>query len=59
MSQQTLFVASENGTRPASPAEIVEAARTVMNRRVRRGTHMGSAGAVRDVLTVLLGADRL
>jgi len=38
MSQQTLFVESENGTRPATTAEILEAARAIMNRRVRRGS---------------------
>jgi DNA repair protein RadC len=55
MSQQTLFVESESGTRPATPAEILEAARAVMNRRVRRGSHMDSPATVRDFLTVRLG----
>jgi DNA repair protein RadC len=56
MSQQTLFVENENGMRPATPAEILEAARAVMNRRVRRGSHMGSPATVRDFLTIRLGS---
>jgi DNA repair protein RadC len=55
MSQQTLFVESESGQRRATPAEILEATRAVMNRRVRRGSHMGSPAAVRAFLTIRLG----
>jgi DNA repair protein RadC len=42
--------------RPATPCEIIAAARRAMTRRVRRGTAMDSPRAVREFLTIKLGA---
>ena len=42
--------------RPATASEIIGAARRAMTRRVRRGTAMDSPRAVREFLTIKLGA---
>jgi DNA repair protein RadC len=55
MLQQTLLVHSVTGYRPATPAEILDAARSVLRRRVRRGSALSSPAAVREFLTVQLG----
>lgn len=49
----TLWIADDNtatGHRPASPDEILDAARHVLALRVRRGTHLTSPRLVRDYL---------
>jgi DNA repair protein RadC len=60
MSQQNaieLCVRDEGGeVRQATGEEIVLEARRVMNRRVHRGTSMTSPQAVRDFLSIKLGA---
>ncbi len=56
----TLWITDENttaGHRPASPDEILDAARHVLALRVRRGTHLTSPRLVRDFLTLRI-ADR-
>jgi DNA repair protein RadC len=59
MSHETikdLWIHNEPGdVRIATPAEILEVAREIMNRRIRRGTSMTSPRVVRDFLTVKLG----
>jgi DNA repair protein RadC len=52
-----LWVRDERGeVRQATGEEIVLEARRVMNRRVHRGTSMTSPQAVRDFLSIKLGA---
>jgi DNA repair protein RadC len=52
-----LWVRDERGeVRQATGEEIVSEARRIMNRRVRRGTSMTSPQAVRDFLSIKLGA---
>jgi DNA repair protein RadC len=52
-----LLIRDESGdTRAATSEEIISEARRVMSRRVRRGTSMSSPQAVRDFLSVKLGA---
>jgi len=41
---------------PASPDDIIAAAREHLSRRLRRGTSLSSPQAVRDFLAVKLGA---
>jgi DNA repair protein RadC len=59
MSQDTfkeLYVRGELGaTRQASLDEILTAARSIMSRKVRRGTSMSSPKLVKDFLTTKLG----
>jgi DNA repair protein RadC len=59
MSQDTfkeLYVRGELGeTRQASHDEILSAARSIMSRKVRRGTSMSSPKLVKDFLTTKLG----
>ena len=59
MSQDTfkeLYVHGELGaTRQASHDEILTAARSIMSRKVRRGTSMSSPKLVKDFLTTKLG----
>jgi DNA repair protein RadC len=59
MSQETfkdLYVRGELGaTRQASHDEILSAARSIMSRKVRRGTSMSSPKLVKDFLTTKLG----
>lgn len=46
----------DNGSsRPATPDEIITAAREHMSRRIRRGTHLTSPKATRNYLTLKLG----
>jgi hypothetical protein len=52
-----LWVRDERGeVRQATSDEVVSEARRVMNRKVRRGTSMSSPQAVRDFLSIKLGA---
>jgi DNA repair protein RadC len=52
----SLIAQFNDGTvRPATPEEIIAAARAHMSRRVRRGTHLASPKATRDYLTLKLG----
>jgi DNA repair protein RadC len=46
---------AHNVTRPASPEEVVSAARNIMNRKVRRGRSMTSPRLVKDFLSTRLG----
>jgi DNA repair protein RadC len=59
MSHETikdLWIHNEPGdARIATPAEILQVAREIMNRKIRRGTSMTSPRVVRDFLTVKLG----
>lgn len=51
-----LLIRNDHGeTRPATPEEILKAARDVMNRKIRRGTSMTSPQVVRDFLSIKLG----
>jgi DNA repair protein RadC len=53
----SLFAHTDAGQcREASPEEILNAARAVLARRVRRGTQLTSPKLVRDFLTLKLGA---
>ena len=45
----------DGSSRPATPDEIIAAAREHMSRRVRRGTSLSSPKATRDYLTLKLG----
>ena len=45
----------DGSSRPATPGEIIAAARGHMSRRVRRGTSLSSPKATRDYLTLKLG----
>jgi DNA repair protein RadC len=45
----------DGSSRPATPDEIITAARDRMSRRIRRGTHLTSPKATRDFLTLKLG----
>jgi len=57
MSIPNLFVRCANGAiEPASSAQILGAARRVLARRVRRGAALSSPAAVREYLSVMLGA---
>ena len=54
---EQLWVLNEQGAaRLATNEEIVRAARSVMSRRVRRGTSMASPKLVKDFLSTKLGA---
>jgi DNA repair protein RadC len=59
MSHETirdLWIHNEPGdARIATPVEILQVAREIMNRKIRRGTSMTSPRVVRDFLTVKLG----
>ena len=59
MSHETikdLWIHNEPGdARIATSAEILQVAREIMNRKIRRGTSMTSPRVVRDFLTVKLG----
>ena len=56
MSKLTLLVqASAGALRPATPEEILTAARSVLARTVRRGASLESPRAVREYLSVTLG----
>jgi DNA repair protein RadC len=46
---------ADGNTRPATPDEIIAAARYHMSRRVRRGTQLSSPKATRDYLSLKLG----
>ena len=46
----------DGSSRPATPEEIIAAAREHMSRRVRRGTSLSSPKATRDYLTLKLGS---
>jgi DNA repair protein RadC len=51
-----LWIHNEPGeTRLATPAEILQAARGIMSRKIRRGTPMSSPQVVRDFLALKLG----
>lgn len=53
----TLLAQDPGGTyRPATPDEILAAARGVLARRIRRGTALDSPRATREYLTTRLGA---
>lgn len=54
--QRLLIRGESDGLRVATAAEIIAAARRAMTRRVRRGIPLDSPGAVRDFLTIKLGA---
>jgi DNA repair protein RadC len=54
--QRLLVRGESDGLRVATAAEIVAAARRAMTRRVRRGIPLDSPCAVRDFLTIKLGA---
>jgi len=57
MSIPNLFVRCAGGAiEPASPTQILSAARRVLAQRVRRGAALSSPGAVREYLSVMLGA---
>ena len=52
-----LLICGERGeTRRASTDEILAAARSIMSRKVRRGTSMASPRLVKDFLSIKLGA---
>ena len=52
----SLIAQCDDGTvRPATPEEIIDAAREHMSKRVRRGTQLVSPRATRDYLTLKLG----
>jgi DNA repair protein RadC len=46
---------ADGSSRPATPEEIIAAARDHMSRRVRRGTQLTSPKATRDYLSLKLG----
>ena len=46
----------DGSSRPATPEEIIAAAREHMSRRVRRGTQLSSPKATRDYLSLKLGS---
>jgi DNA repair protein RadC len=46
----TLYVRDHANYRPATPQELIAAARVALSRRFRRGTSLESPGAVRDYL---------
>ena len=46
----------DGSSRPATPDEIIAAAREHMSRRVRRGTSLSSPKATRDYLSLKLGS---
>jgi len=50
----TLYVRDRADYRPATPQEVITAARGVLSRRFRRGSSLDSPGAVRDYLRVAL-----
>jgi DNA repair protein RadC len=54
--QRLLVRGESDGLRVATAAEIIAAARRAMTRRVRRGIPLDSPCAVRDFLTIKLGA---
>lgn len=56
MSKPTLLICDEQSgaLRSATPEEVLEAARTILTRRVRRGTRLESPRAVRDYLALSL-----
>jgi DNA repair protein RadC len=57
MSNNNLFTQSANGAlEPATSEQILTAARQVLTHRVRRGATLTSPHAVREYLTVKLGA---
>jgi DNA repair protein RadC len=57
MSNHNLFIHSANGAvEPATSEQILTAARQVLARRVRRGATLSSPRAVREYLSVKLGA---
>jgi DNA repair protein RadC len=47
---------ADGSSRPATPEEIIAAARDHMSRRVRRGTQLSSPKATRDYITLKLGS---
>jgi DNA repair protein RadC len=50
----TLYVRDRADYRPATPQEVITAARGVLSRRFRRGSSLDSPGAVRDYLRISL-----
>jgi DNA repair protein RadC len=50
----TLYVREQADYRPATSQELIQAARTALARRFRRGTSLDSPGAVRDYLRLAL-----
>lgn len=50
----TLYVRDHADYRPATPQELIAAARVALSRRFRRGVSMESPGAVRDYLRLAL-----
>ena len=57
MSHKALYTLNDAGVPvPATPDEIIAAARDVLSRRIRRGTLLSSPKAARDFLSVKLGA---
>jgi len=54
--EQTLFIGSADGTyRAATSEDVVEAAKAIMNRRLKRGATLTSPRVVRDYLAMRLG----
>jgi DNA repair protein RadC len=54
---ERLYVRDQfDALRPATATEIITAARRAMSRRIRRGTALDSPGAVREFLSIKLGA---
>lgn len=51
----TLFVREQGDYRPASNEEVLTSARRLIGQRVRRGTLLGTTGAVREFLRMRLG----
>jgi hypothetical protein len=50
----TLYVRDHADYRPATPQELIAAARVAISRRFRRGSSLESPGAVRDYLRLSL-----
>ena len=50
-----LAQAEDGSSRPATPEEIIAAAREHISRRVRRGTSLNSPKLTRDFLSLKLG----
>jgi DNA repair protein RadC len=50
----TLYVRDRADYRPATPQELIAAAREALSRRFRRGSSLDSPGAVRDYLRLTL-----